>query len=99
MGYRVDYEPVNMAFRMHSRKGLRLPFLSAAFFVVFLLLVRIFWVSGADALQCLLFPGHWQEAGEALDALLMNLEAGSPFGQCVKAFCREIIREAGLGLG
>lgn len=99
MGYRIDYEPVNRAFQIRTGRRLRVPLLSAVFFVIFLLLVRFCWVQGTDALRAMFFPGDWQVTGQALEALAENMRAGHTFSHSAAVFCREIIQEAGIGIG
>ena len=94
MGYRVDYEPANRAFRSGKTRQLRLPLLSVAFFAVFLLLVRFCWPSGMDALRAALFWGDWQ----AIETFAENLREGHSLQFCTEAFCSEIIREATIDL-
>lgn len=99
MGYRVDYVPVDRVFRGKKERMLRVPALSALFFLIFVLLVRLFWAQGTETLRAVLLPGDWQATGQALEALADRLGMGEPFGDAVSVFCREIIQEAGIGIG
>lgn len=92
MGYRVDYAPAQRAFRSEGRFHLRIPVLSAVFFVIFVFLVRLYWREGTDILCSALFPGNLQAAGMALETFAQQLRMGESLGNCVEAFCREVIQ-------
>lgn len=69
MGYRVQYSdeepPRSKAFRF---------WLTAVFFLIFLLAVDAHWPEGREVLRRILFPGRGSEAAEAFAS---DVEAGT----------------------
>ena len=98
MGYRVDYGPMDRAFRSR-RSSLRLSLLSVLFLLLFALAVRFFWPEGSQSARALLFPGDWHETEAALEAFAQQLTEGRSLADCAKSFCREILAGAGIGIG
>lgn len=96
MGYRVDYEPANRAFRGGRQQSLRVPMMTAVFFLLFLFCVVTFWSRGADTLLTVLFPGNVDTTWKALEAFADNLKTGEPASSAFASFCRDIILEAGI---
>lgn len=96
MGYRVEYEPLDRAFRCKKQNVLRMPMLSACFFTLFILLVFAFWTQGADALQAALFYGDWPVTRQALENFAADLKMGEPIGTSIDTFCRMVFAEAGI---
>ncbi|MDD5863524.1 MAG: hypothetical protein PUD80_02655 [Firmicutes bacterium] len=93
MGYRVAYDTGGKKRRQRSRRA---PVLTAAAFLVFLLLVNGLWPRGRQALRDMVFPGDRTVTAAAWDELTRQLRAGEPVGSAFEAFCREIIDHAGL---
>ena len=98
MGYRVEYGPMDRAFRSR-RPSLRLSLLSGLFLLLFALAVRFCWPEGRETVQALLFPGDWHETEAALEAFAQQLTEGGSLADCAESFCREIIAGAGIGIG
>lgn len=96
MGYRVEYETVRKVRRM-EQKTARVPAMTAAVFVVFLLLVYGFWPKGREALRQLLIPGEPAVTVAALEGLADELETGADLGDALENFCRTVVREAEIG--
>ena len=96
MGYRVEYTPSGAKHFGCRGKSRRLPLLTAAFFLIFLLLVSAFWPRGMQVLRELLIPGDSEATLAAWETLTGELRAGENVGNAVGSFCREIFRNAGL---
>lgn len=58
---------------------------------VFILLIHFFWPAGREALGEILFPGDRDASGRAFSAMVSDLREGTPVGQAVAVFCREIL--------
>ena len=99
MGYRVDYGPMNRAFRSNYRRFLGWQAYGALFFLCFVIAVCCFWPEGQGVLRQILFPGDWQALEEGVLAFQESVKAGEPGLSCAEAFCRVIIGEGGLAVG
>lgn len=66
------------------------------FFLLFLLLVRLYWPGGMEVLRQILFPGASQTTFSAFDTFREDLQSGQTFGQAMENYCRQILAEAGL---
>lgn len=93
MGYRVEYGRDGQ--KRKQEKG-RLPALTAAFFLVFLLLVNGLWPKGREALRRIVFPGDRVVTVAAWEEMTRQLRSGESVGSAFEAFCREIVEHAGL---
>lgn len=98
MGYKVDYAPVDRAFRNKKNERICTPMLCAGFFVLFLFLVRLCWSRGVQVMQTLLIPEDLAFSLDALEAFADRLSAGESFGDSLFVFCHEIIQRAGVGI-
>lgn len=47
--------------------------------------------SGREVVYDFLFPGGGKAAGQALETMAEELKQGSPIGEAVESFCREIM--------
>lgn len=99
MGYRVEYGSAGKTSRRKREEKQRLPKLTAAFLLAFLLLVNGFWPRGREMLREILWPGDAVVTAAALEAFAQELREGEPVGMAVESFCRSIVGEAGLGQG
>jgi hypothetical protein len=91
MGYRIVYGadiPV-MDANQKDRTGLRV--MTAAFFLIFVLLVRAAWPAGAGILRQKLMPGNETVAEMAFSEMVNDLHQGIPMGEAVKDFCRYVV--------
>lgn len=94
MGYVIRYgteEPVTKAPKIY---GTRLSVMTAGFFLMFLMLAKLFWPAGSDKVREFLLPGDAEATGRAVTVLVEDLRAGEPVGDAVKAFCGEILTHA-----
>lgn len=98
MGYRVEYRPVKKVRRMEKRT-VRLPALTALFFLLFLLLVNSIWPRGTEVLRGLAFSGDAAVTADALDVLAMELRAGEALPSALETFCRKVMGENGIVSG
>lgn len=90
MGYRVEYETVSKVRRM-EQKTARVPALTAAAFLLFLILVVNFWPKGKAVLQEILIPGDPAVTVAALEDLAEELETGAPLSDALENFCRTVV--------
>lgn len=95
MGYRVEYETVRKVRRMEQRTT-RLPALTAAAFVLFLVLVGSFWPKGKEVLREILIPGDPAVTVAALEDLAEELKTGTELDDALENFCQTVVREADL---
>ena len=95
MAYRVEYGSGG-AKRTEIRKKKRNGGKVWVSFLLFLLLVRLYWPAGTEALRRLFLPGASQTAFTEVKTLTEQLRAGEPFGQAIESYCRKILTEAGL---
>lgn len=91
MAYRIVYGPEIKAPRRFENRQLRRQILTAAFALLFVLLVRQLWPEGMTVLRELLLPGEPAITEQAFSDMIGNLHDGSPVGEAVTAFCRQII--------
>lgn len=97
MGYRVEYGQAERKAPSFLKKY-RLHLLTAAFFLLFVLAVKLYWPEGAAVLSSIFLPGEPTEAQAAFAVLVEDLREGQPFSDAVTTFCREIIADAGVTL-
>lgn len=94
MGYRVEYETTTKRWR--GKGSGRFAGLTAAFLVLFLVLVNTYWSQGRMVLSQLLWPGDLTATKQAVEALVEELRWGEPIGDAVEGFCWEILQDADL---
>ena len=70
--------------------------MTALFFALFMLSVKLLWKDGGDLLREILLPGNGESTAKALEELISQLHEVAAFGDAVTAFCREIIAGAGI---
>ena len=95
MAYRVEYGS-REAKRSEIRKKKSVGGKAWGFFLLFLLLVRLYWPAGTQVLRELLLPGASQTAFAEVQTLTQELREGEPFGQALENYCRRILAEAGV---
>ena len=96
MSYRVEYSSSGIKRTQIRQKNGRALLLTAAWFLIFLLVVGGFWPRGAQALRDMLLPGDSAVTAAAWAELTRELHAGAPVVSAVENFCREIFTNAGL---
>ena len=94
MGYRICYDGGEAPKKWAGKGRSRLPVMTAVFFLVFLLLTKLFWPAGAAELRQILIPGDPEVTAQATSGLIRDLRAGEPVGVAVKTFCGEILTHA-----
>lgn len=92
MAYRIDYGGSPPISKPQSR--LRLRTMTAAFFLLFVLLVRSRWPDGTEKLRHALLPGTQRETQTAFDTLLGDLRTGQPLQEALHAFCQQLVDDA-----
>lgn len=97
MGYRVEYETAGNTGTQRKSDTRHIPGLTAAFLLLFVLLVHGFWPRGREVLRELILPGDATVTAAALEGFALDLRMGQPLGEAVEGFCREVIADAGLG--
>lgn len=91
MGYRIEYGPTEEKMRKSSGMVRRLQVLTAAFLLLFILLVRQAWPEGTAKLREFLLPGEPSVTQAAFGDLLTDIREGSPFREALTAFCQQVI--------
>ena len=95
MSYRVEYSSSGIKRTQIRQRNGRALLLTAACFLIFLLIVGGFWPKGAQALREILLPGDSAVTAAAWAELTHELHAGAPVGSAVENFCRESFCECG----
>lgn len=94
MGYIIAYNGADAVKRATMHRKSKLPALTVAFLLTFLLLTELFWPAGKEKLRHILLPGDPDVTAHAVTVLVDDLRAGEPVGEAVKAFCSEILDHA-----
>lgn len=94
MGYVIRYSGEEPKTSPKASRFSRLPGLTAAFLLAFLLLTKLFWPAGSDKLREFLLPGDPDVTAGAITALVEDLREGQPVSDSVTAFCAEILAHA-----
>lgn len=94
MSYRIIYgQASGKQYPPQKRKSRLAAFLPCAL-LAFVLLTRLFWPKGTEALRELLIPGDNQATTAAFSTLAENVQQGAPLPDALRAFCREILNES-----
>ena len=95
MAYQIVYGPPFP--KRKDKHPLRLVVLTAGFFVLFLLGVKVFWPAGREKLIQLLLPflGN-ADFRQAVQTFVSDIKSGATFYQSLTAFCQEIINHADI---
>ena len=90
MAYRIVYGPVKGRRRTGRGAVLRMQTMTAAWLLVFALVVSWVWPEGTATLREYLLPGRDGTQAAMLE-LMTEIQAGEPVGEVLTAFCRQII--------
>ena len=93
MAYRIDYGPAITKKMINGAGQLRWQTMTAAFLLLFVLLVKQSWPEGTDKLKTYLLPGG-EGTDMAIETLVDRIHDGEPLGQALEVFCRQIIDNA-----
>ena len=91
MPYRITYGPAAAPTDRNQDKPSRLRLMTAAWLMVFSLLVRIFFPAGCIKLRAILLPDPQNVTQVALGGFMNNLRNGEELGDALYVFCKEII--------
>ena len=91
MAYRIEYGPAVPPKYQKKYKPQRLQAMTAAFLLLFSLIVRQYFPAGTEQLRRILLPGTPTVTQQALDTLMTDLRDGYPIGNAFTAFCEHII--------
>ena len=91
MPYRITYGPAIVPHGHNQDKPSRLRLLTAAWLMVFSLLVRTFFPAGCAQLRVLLLPDPQSITQATLSSFMSSMRNGEQFGDALYAFCEEII--------
>ena len=96
MAYRIDYEATD---KHKSATGPHTGLIArtAGFFLLFLLLTKLFWPAGEEKLHKILAPWDAEATAQAFSDMVTDLRSGKDFTSAVTVFCREIIADAEAG--
>lgn len=93
MAYRINYGPDLSKEQKGSGKQLRWQIMTAAFLLLFVLLVKQTWPDGADKLRTVFLPsGEGTET--AFQEFIDQLHGGDSVGDALTTFCRQVIENA-----
>lgn len=67
---------------------------TAGFFLLFVLLSRLYWPAGADKLRQIILPCDPDVTAAAFSELMVDINQGDDLTDAVTAFCREITQNA-----
>ena len=91
MPYRITYGPPGPPTDQRQDKSSRLHLLTAAWLIVFALLVRLFFPAGSLQLRSILLPDPENITQAAISDFMSDLRNGEPLGDALYAFCEHII--------
>ena len=91
MGYKIVYGDGPQVRQEKNNISNRLRILTAACFLAFCILVRLFWPEGLVMLRDVMLPVEETVTELAFENMLSDLRAGEPMGDALTAFCREVI--------
>lgn len=91
MAYRIEYGTAVPERYQKAYKPFRLQVLTAAWLLVFALLVRQFFPTGVEALRTFLLPGPQSTTQIALEAFVTDMRNGEAVSDALFAFCEQII--------
>lgn len=91
MAYKISYGPDIQPPKAAGFRWSRVRPLAAAWFLVFVLLVRTLWPQGRELLRTILLPGDPTITQQAFSVLISDIRQGSDLGQALTVFCEEII--------
>ena len=97
MCYRIEYGPEIRSKPSNRRTFFRIPVLTAVFFFLFLLSVRIWWDDGSKLLRQWMIPAEFSATEEAFSSMVENLRSGAELKDAVTTFCQELLSDAKLG--
>ena len=96
MAYRIDYAATDKhksVTEPHTGLFAR----TAGFFLLFLVLTKLFWPAGEEKLHKILAPWDAEVTAQAFSDMVTDLRSGTDFTSAVTVFCREIIADAEAG--
>lgn len=91
MGYRIEYEPQTRTSGKSGRFVRRIQILTAAFFLLFVLLVRQAWPEGTQMLREILLPGEPSFTQTAFQTMLGDIRQGTSVQEALTVFCQQMI--------
>ena len=93
MAYRIEYGPVHKQQKVSERHPLRILFLTALFFLVFILTVNLAWPKGKTVLQDFFLP---ENSRQAFVELITDLQEGETLSDSVTVFCKSILEDGNI---
>ena len=91
MPYRITYGPSAPPRAQQRDKPSRIRLLTAAWLLIFALLVRAFFPAGSAQLRAVILPDPDNITQSALAGFMADLQSGAPLGDALYAFCEEVI--------
>lgn len=91
MGYRIEYDPKEHTSGKAGVFVRRIQILTAAFFLLFVLLVRQAWLEGTEILRNTLLPGELSFTRTAFQTMLGDIRQGTSVQEALTVFCQQII--------
>lgn len=91
VSYRITYGPPVPPPYPNQDKTSHLRLMTAMWFLLFALLVRLYFPAGTAQLQTILLPDSNSITQAALGSLMAELRNGEHLGDALYAFCEEVI--------
>ena len=89
MGYQMVYG--QSVCRARKSYAMRLRIMISLCLLIFSILVRTCWDSGAEKLRNLIIPGEMTSADLAFRSLMEDLREGESVGDSLEVFCRSVL--------
>ena len=94
MSYRIVYGPMPKVETSEKGSIIRLQIMTAAFVLLFAILVRIIWPEGSVVLQSMLLPNEAGIAESAFTDMISDIQQGDAMGDAITSFCKQVIDSA-----
>ena len=91
LSYRIIYGPMPVIPQNKTTFRLRLRALTAAFLLVFVLVVRFTWPRGTETIRRILMPAESTVTEAAFSEMIVMIQDGEPVGNALTSFCRHIV--------
>ena len=91
MSYRIEYGPEFPKKYRKNNQVSRVKAFTAAFLLLFTILVRSFFPAGTEKLRQLILPPEASLVQTGFDDFLSSMRSGKPMGDAFTVFCKQIV--------
>lgn len=91
MAYRILYGPETKQCTASREISNKIRWLTAVFFLLLCISVRVFSPEGASMLRRCLLPGEPTATEQAFAQMIEDFQTGESLGDCLTAFCRSVV--------